>query len=690
MRIGPLNFTNTLRWIRAYPKRFVIAISLLLGFLANLDSSLALFERLTPLLPKDKEQFPNFSLNNGRDSLFVLVTRFENFDSLHPTNCFGQFLVSRINHNAEQGRLPIKAIYVTDAPQSSKESDALQSKYNADVTLWGSIQNLRETCAEGDICFKSNASKALINLAGGNSNLVSTEVVYQKGLTPSDMELGNFHIKEKRFDSWLLTVYNFKVGLANPDLYVVDTTLSDVEQSDSFVEKSYLFEMLKKANSALHSANQAVACNPKNVNARVQRASLNFDNNDLFPALADLNYAIKLEPRTSIYALRAIVKVDLGLKEAIADFDTAIIRERVEHKLTSLSKGMSKDTSSIRWLSAAYQIKASVHRTYREYDLALQSLDSAQVLNPKSASINVERAFCYRKLEQDKNALKEFKKAIQKEPSVEAYRGRASILNSMGKSEEALDDLTYAISISPKNADSYVDRGRIKEELDDIVGASKDYNQAILLQPSNSLAFLRRGNMRLFSTYDYWGAVSDLDRVLKLSPALPIISKGNLAFAYLSAGDHMAVLSAVNWDLRMGNRASELYYYLGRAHLAMKDTLAAIENFQKVMSNGQITFVHFDAMEKLALIYYDQRKYDQSRILFEDLAILRPKHYICHLISKLYLSRHEYGRALNWINKAIALDDSIGRYYILRMYIYQSALNIEGQVSAYPYVNVLF
>lgn len=662
------NFSNRLKQIRSFVRRFWVVIVFLVGFFADLDSSLGFLERLKVFSKKKSKSAIGFPITQNRDSLFVLVTRFENFDSLHPTSCFGRFLVSRINHNAEKDTLPIRAMYITDAPLSSKDADILQGIYNADITLWGSIQNLKETCSEGDICFKSNASQLLVNLAGGSIGVSNTEVIYQKGLTPSDIEFGNFHIKDKRFDSWLLSVYNLKVGLANPDLYIVDSTLTDNEKSDSYVEKSYLFVMLKKPELALLNVSEALKYNSRNINALNHRANLYYERKDFERSLRDLDYSISLNPSSGTIAVRGLVKMSMGVEEATLDFNKAIHLRMSELKITSLKVPI--DTSSRNWLSATYRLKAFIYSDFNKHDLAIQSLDSALVLGADLHEILNNRAFEYSHLKRLNYALNDYNAAIRVKPSGEAYRSRATVLVSLGRMAEALRDLNTAISISPSYAEVYIDRGKIKEQQDDVKGALRDYDYAISLAPAKYRAFIARGFLRL-SMYDNWGAVSDFEKSIKLRPAFPITSKSYLALAYLNARDYMGVLDATDWDFRFKNNAAELYYYRGVAFLEMKDTLQSIRSFDRVIAMDSIKSDGLNSMEKLIHIYYYKKEYKKALNLLNKLVILRPKHYLYHLASKINLLSGDYTAALNWVNKAIMFDLTAEESYILRMQIYQ-------------------
>ncbi|MBU2060836.1 MAG: hypothetical protein KKH44_03165, partial [Bacteroidetes bacterium] len=66
-------------------------------------------------------------------------------------------------------------------------------------------------------------------------------------------------------------------------------------------------------------------------------------------------------------------------------------------------------------------------------------------------------------LQDDKAAIKEYSKAIQKEPKFEkAYIARAAVENRLKKYNDALIDFNNAIAINPKSFKSYFLRAKTK------------------------------------------------------------------------------------------------------------------------------------------------------------------------------------------------------------------------------------
>lgn len=113
-------------------------------------------------------------------------------------------------------------------------------------------------------------------------------------------------------------------------------------------------------------------------------------------------------------------------------------------------------------------------------------------------------------------AMTKCNSAIQKYPD-EAflYYWRASIENSTGDKQKAIEDLNKSLELNPQNAKAYVLRGICKSELDEKESALEDYNKAIELDPNDSTAYSMRACLKL-DMGDFDGANKDLDTSNKL------------------------------------------------------------------------------------------------------------------------------------------------------------------------------
>jgi tetratricopeptide (TPR) repeat protein len=82
--------------------------------------------------------------------------------------------------------------------------------------------------------------------------------------------------------------------------------------------------------------------------------------------------------------------------------------------------------------------------------------------------------------------------------------------DKLNDSQGALADFNLAISLNPKFAGAYYNRGLLKaDKLNDSQGALADFNLAIFLNPKYVTAYYNRGILKAYKLNDRPGAISD-------------------------------------------------------------------------------------------------------------------------------------------------------------------------------------
>jgi tetratricopeptide (TPR) repeat protein len=86
-----------------------------------------------------------------------------------------------------------------------------------------------------------------------------------------------------------------------------------------------------------------------------------------------------------------------------------------------------------------------------------------------------------------------------------------------GDVAEALAEYSRAITIDPRYAMAYNNRGILKEEkYNDVAGALADYDRAIAIQPQLATAYHNRGNLKRDHRSDFRGALADYNQAILL------------------------------------------------------------------------------------------------------------------------------------------------------------------------------
>lgn len=168
----------------------------------------------------------------------------------------------------------------------------------------------------------------------------------------------------------------------------------------------------------------------------------------------------------------------------------------------------------------------------------------------------------------------------------------AYILNYIGLTETklrnyeaAIEALDSAISLNPKDADQFVNRGLAKENNQDKVGAIEDYRLALAINPEHGLA-----QHNLVALNGIQGSTEDSQKLLvesiERNPGLPY-AHAQLAFSKFSAGDFKGALE--EYDLAIEIDSTDVNYLFNRGLVRekMKDYEGSIDDFTKAIALKQ-------------------------------------------------------------------------------------------------------
>lgn len=163
-------------------------------------------------------------------------------------------------------------------------------------------------------------------------------------------------------------------------------------------------------------------------------------------------------------------------------------------------------------------------------------------------------------------------------PVVEAPKSKLTLAATrklqLGDLKGALKDYNEAIAQTPNDADIYVNRGIVQDELGQHEAAIADYTKAITLKPDQHLAYYNRANAQV-QMKQYPKAIADYTKVIEFQPEYAY-AYANRGSAQLKAGKTEAAIN----DLQ---KASEIF--------SSKNDLKNVERVQRQLSkvNGTAT-----------------------------------------------------------------------------------------------------
>ena len=338
------------------------------------------------------------------DSLYILITRFEDYISKNEADCFGMALMRRIDAK----KMPIRICYMEKlTPRQRREVKAIQEEHHADLVLWGNLKNLAQGCSEGDICFRSQPSDTIVKICGGEVRPEKADLDYESGISPEDIEIGGLHVGEKTFDAWLAGIFNAKVGKKKPEFFVVDESLPKLEQAELWKEKGDLFKDIKLYFKAAKCYDKSIELNPKDASTYITRGVTNYFLKDYNNAITDYSKAIQIDPNdNSAYSNRGVAKA------ALKDYQGAI----------------------------------------DDYSKVIQ-------INPNDNTAYFNRGVAKAALKDYQGAINDYSKAIQINPNDNtAYSNRGAVKAALEDYQDAIDDYSKAIQINPEFASAYYNR----------------------------------------------------------------------------------------------------------------------------------------------------------------------------------------------------------------------------------------
>lgn len=170
--------------------------------------------------------------------------------------------------------------------------------------------------------------------------------------------------------------------------------------------------------------------------------------------------------------------------------------------------------------------------------------------------------------------------------------------------ETKLDLYTKALEVNPEFLDAYINRGLVKNELQDFSGSLEDYNRAIELDSKCALAFNNRGYTK-YKMQDFKGALEDYNKAILLNPKfkMALDNKAKLFLEVCLEDDkdfsEKYYLSLGIFDINAGNMPEAIrnldevlkynpnsdltYFYKGIAYHSLGQKDKAYENYTKAI-----------------------------------------------------------------------------------------------------------
>jgi len=181
---------------------------------------------------------------------------------------------------------------------------------------------------------------------------------------------------------------------------------------------------------------------------------------------------------------------------------------------------------------------------------AIEYLDQAIALSPRSADLYNMRGIAYSKLGDADRADADFRKVSELSPrAAEAHMNRGVDFIRQGDYDRAIDALKFATTIKPKLATAFSNLGTAYQKKGDLDAAIQNYSRAIELRAKYPIALANRAYAHhLQGEHDL--AIADATRAITLDPRLPM-AHVNLGHALAGKGDAVGAARSYRRALAM-------------------------------------------------------------------------------------------------------------------------------------------
>jgi serine/threonine protein kinase/lipoprotein NlpI len=184
----------------------------------------------------------------------------------------------------------------------------------------------------------------------------------------------------------------------------------------------------------------------------------------------------------------------------------------------TVSSNVSQDLGDGASNAVAYLERGKVRSAADNFKDALADFNRAIELQPTAESYS-ERGQVRSKLQDRQGALADFGEALKLKPNwAEAYYYRSSVWEELGNTQQALADLNESIRLQGDNNLAWIARGHLRSKQGDKAQAMQDFNAAIKMDARSSYAYMSRAG--LYATMNQREkAIADYDRAIVLDPS---------------------------------------------------------------------------------------------------------------------------------------------------------------------------
>jgi tetratricopeptide (TPR) repeat protein len=242
----------------------------------------------------------------------------------------------------------------------------------------------------------------------------------------------------------------------------------------------------------------------------------------------------------------------------------------------------------------AYASRGFAYFKQDKFDLAIQDFELAEKYDPEYSWTYNNKGILYSSQEDFAKAIDALNKAIELNPTLGiAFLNRGRAYRNCDKNMNATIDLERAVELaravqgSDVMKDAYFELGELHLEQRSFTDAISAFDQAVRLDRTNPMGYLKRGQAQLAARRFQWAVfnlITAID-ILERDGATQddnnlAISYSNLAQAYYGLDEPVDALQSAERAMELGDQRSINYKVKGLAHGKLSEPQEAIENLK--------------------------------------------------------------------------------------------------------------